>query len=129
MQYVKHKLMGGQEVAFGIGFRPEAVLIGHHDKLIIGVLAQEAQCADGSRHETELQEAVDLLVGRLHQNGSVAVYEECFPHLSLYLLPCSATVSTAQHHFLTHSALRPRLRVISFLMMRSGGQSDAGQNL
>ena len=80
MQYVKHKLMGGQEVAFGIGFRPEAVLIGHHDKLIIGVLAQEAQCADGSRHEAELLEAVDLLVGRLHQNGSVAVYEECFPH-------------------------------------------------
>ena len=129
VQYVQHKLMCGQELFHGIGIRAESVLIGYHYELIVGMLSEEPKGADGPWYEMEFLETVYLLIGRFGQYGTVAVYEECFPHLSLYLLPCSATVSTAQHHFLTHSALQPRLRVISFLMMRSGGQGDAGQNL
>src|SRR5262249_29386526 len=55
--------------------RPEPVLVAHHDERVARV-TQRAQSRDHARHELEFLQAVDLLVGRLDDERTVAVDEE-----------------------------------------------------
>ena len=78
--------MRGPEVFLGIRGGAEAVLVGHHDEAVVGVLAQEPQGTNGSGHEMELGEGVYLFIGRFLKNGAVAVDEEKWKTLTRTLL-------------------------------------------
>jgi hypothetical protein len=53
----------------------ESVLVAHHYKLKIEVLAYEAEVAEYTLHEFQFLKAVYLFVGRLLDKCAVAVYE------------------------------------------------------
>ncbi len=81
LQDVEHQVLRGPEVGFGIRGSSQSVLIAHHHKQIVSVLAQETECRDATGQEVELLEAVDLLVLRFAENGAVAVDEKYLLHL------------------------------------------------
>ena len=75
LERIEHQLVGGPEVGFGIGIGAKPVLIADQDKEVVRMAAQEGERSDGSRHEAELIVAIYLFVGRLTQDGAVAVDE------------------------------------------------------
>ena len=68
--------MDGPEGVFGEGICAQAVLVGDHDELEVGVLADEVEVAEYTLDELQLLKGVNLLVGGLLDEGAVAVDKE-----------------------------------------------------
>ena len=76
---LQKQILGRPEGFFGEGRCPQPVLVGCHHQLV----SESGEClhaGDGSGNEDHLVEGVDLLVGGLLEERSVAVYENDFTH-------------------------------------------------
>ena len=72
---LEDKVMGRPEGFFGKRFGAQPVLVGDHDKAEVCFFAEEGQVAEHALREPDLLKCVHLLVGRLFDQRSVAVYE------------------------------------------------------
>lgn len=74
-EYVEHQVVRWPEVILRIGFRTETVLVAYKYKPVVGMADKKRQSPYCSGHELELGIGVYLLVLRLSQDSSVAIYE------------------------------------------------------
>ena len=73
---LQYEVVNGPERGLGERRCAQSVLVAHHDKLEVGVLAQEAEGTDGAGHELQLLERVNLFVSGFADDGAVAVDEQ-----------------------------------------------------
>ena len=76
-QGVQHQVLARPEGIFREGRRAQPVLVGDEDEFVAQP-GQGLQAGDGAGDEGELLQGVDLLVGRLHEDGAVPVDEKGF---------------------------------------------------
>ena len=72
---LEHELVRPSNAACGKLARAEAVLVGDHHELEAALCAWRKR-REHARHEADLLEAVDLLVGRLLDQRAVAIDEQ-----------------------------------------------------
>ena len=72
---LQYEIMYGPKRFFGERSGSEAVLIAHHDKFEVEILADESKIAENSLREFQLPEFVNLFVCRLFDESSVSVDE------------------------------------------------------
>ena len=75
LQRLEDEVVDGPEGVFLEVIGAQTILVAHHHKLEIQLLADEGEVTDGTFRELQLLEAVDLLVGRFLDNRTVTVYK------------------------------------------------------
>ena len=117
LQRREHLFVGGPKRLFGKGVGSESVLIGGQHE--VEAEAREGfQSRDGSGHECEFFEAVDLFVGGFGDDGAVAVDEEGFFHRVKFLTVSSIRAfssgrPTVMRRHPSHPGMRERLRTMT----------------
>ena len=76
LQRLEDKVMDGPERVLGERVSAQSVLVAHHDEAEVQLLADKRQVTEHALSELEFLERVDLLVGRLLYESTVAVNEE-----------------------------------------------------
>lgn len=79
LEDLQHQIVGAVEGGLRIGVGPESVLIGD-DHELVSRIAQPQQCRHHVLHETDFLIGVDLEIGRLLDQGSVAIDEQDRSH-------------------------------------------------
>ena len=75
LECLQDEVMYGPERLFRERWRAESVLVAHHDEAEVGVPVYETQVLEHPLGEPQFLEGVYLFVGRLSDEGAVAVYE------------------------------------------------------
>ena len=80
LQRIENEVLYGPEGVFRKGFGAQSVLIAHHDKLIVSMLAQESEAADSLGYKLQFLEGINLFVLGFTNQGAVTVYKENLLH-------------------------------------------------